>query len=363
MTTLSYCGTGGTIPWNPPRARRPLNSRPSTLREVAERARVSIKTASRVANAEARVAPETAARVQAAIEALRYVPNLAARRLVRRRSFVLGVVYHNRSWNWLNDVQRGAIEAARARDYEILMHPLQPDSEKDRKLLRQVVEQGSVDGWILTPPCGDDAEIAAYVLERGVPCVRIAPTRREGAEPSVSASDFEGAYAMGRHLVSLGHERIAFVAGGPEQRSSHDRRAGFEQALREVGLRLEEDDVFEGDFSFESGLACGRRLVAKALRPTAVFACNDDMAAGVLSAAHEARIEVPTALSVAGFDDVELARQVWPPLTTVRQPTARIAHEATNLLIEALEGRLDGPMHRVLGTTLVVRASTAARCS
>lgn len=340
-----------------------MNSRPSTLREVAARARVSIKTASRVANAEARVAPETAARVQAAIEALRYVPNLAARRLVRRRSYVLGVVYHNRSWNWLNDVQRGAIEAARARDYEVLMHPLQPESEQDRRLLRQVVEQGSVDGWILTPPCGDDAEIAAYARERGVACVRIAPTCREGDEPTISASDFEGAQAMGRHLVGLGHERIAFVAGDPEQRSSHDRRAGFEQALRDAGRRLAKEDVFQGDFSFESGLACGRRLLAQATRPTAVFACNDDMAAGLLSAAHEARIEVPQALSVAGFDDVDLAHQVWPPLTTVRQPTARIAREATDMLIDALEGRLVGPMHRVLETTLIARASTGARCS
>ncbi len=339
-----------------------MKSRPTTLREVAARARVSIKTASRVANGETPVAQATAARVQAAIEALQYVPNLAARRLVHRRSFVLGVVYHNRSWNWLNDVQRGAIEAAQARDYEILMHPLQPGSQADRRRLRQTLEQGSVDGWILTPPCGDDAEIAAYAEERGVACVRIAPTHREGAEPTVSASDFEGALAMGRHLVGLGHERIAFVAGDPEQRSSHDRRRGFEQALREAGRVLAEEDVHPGDFSFESGFAAGRDLLARATRPTAVFACNDDMAAGVLSAAHAARVEVPSALSVAGFDDVELAHQVWPPLTTVRQPTTQIAREATDLLIEALEGRLSGPVHRVLETTLVERASTAAPC-
>ena len=344
-----------------------MKARPSTLREVAARAGVSIKTASRVANGEARVAASTAARVQAAIQELDYVPNMAARRLAHCRSFVLGVVYHNRSWNWLNDIQRGAIEEARAHDYEILMHPFQPDSEQDRKLLRHILEQGRVDGLILTPPCGDDPELTADTAERGIPCVRISPTHREGAEPTVSASDFEGARAMGRYLASLGHERIAFVAGGAEQRSSQDRRAGFEAALHESDLSLCDADVLQGDFSFESGLACGRRLMARLAteraHPTAVFACNDDMAAGVLLAAHEAGIHVPHTLSVAGFDDVDLAHQVWPPLTTIHQPTALIAREATRMLVDTLEGRVVAPAHRILETTLVERASTAESCS
>lgn len=333
------------------------------LQDIAASARVSIKTASRVVNGEPGVAPETEARVRRAVKALAYVPNVAARRLVRRRAFVLGVVYQNRSWNWLNDFQSGAIREARSLGYEVLMHPCDPRDQTERELLLRSLDQKSVDGLILTPPCGDFEDLGRELAARSFPAVGISPALREGDRSSVGASDHEGARAMGEHLTGLGHRRIAFVTGGPEQQSSHDRQAGFRSALEAKGVAWDPANVLEGDFSFESGVARGRALLALEPRPTAVFACNDDMAAGILWACHEQGVAVPRELSVAGFDDVALARQVWPPLTTVRQPTAEMAALATRLLVEILDGAAPAARHPVLPTELVLRASTEPPCS
>jgi len=345
--------------------------RVARLRDVAARAGVSIKTASRVVNGEAGVAPGTAMRVRRAVHTLGYVPNVAARRLVQRRAFVLGLVYQNRSWNWLNDFQAGAIAEARALGYEVLMHPCDPRDRRERELLLRTIDQGSVDGLVLTPPCADFEDLGRELGSRRFPAVGIAPSRRSGRRPSVSPGDREGASAMAEHLAGLGHRRIAFVAGGSEQRSSHDRETGFRDGLASHGVGLDPRLVLPGDFSFESGVTCGRVLLALDPRPTAVFACNDDMAAGILAACHEHGVAVPGEISVAGFDDVALARQVWPALTTVRQPTGAIAGLAVRLLVETLAGtpRAAGRRHpasrrhQTLATELVVRGSTGPPCT
>ena len=330
----------------------------STLRDVAARARVSIKTASRVVNGEPGVAPDTVSRVRRAVRSLDYVPNVSARRLVRRRAHVLGLVVQNKSWNWLNDFQRGAIARARESGYELLMHPFDPADSKDLAGLLRSVDQGSVDGLILTPPCSDFPSLREALAARGTAHVLVSPTDRSGPTPSVGADDHAGARAMTEYLLGLGHRRIAFVAGGPEQRSSHDREAGYREALDAEGIAVREDWILRGDFSFESGLACGRQLMGLDSRPSAVFVSNDDMAAGLLQVCHERGVRIPEQLSVAGFDDVDLARQVWPPLTTIHQPTAAIAERATELLVDRLDRGVSGASHETLSTRLVARAST-----
>jgi LacI family transcriptional regulator len=334
----------------------------TTLRDVAESAGVSIKTASRVVNEEAGVAPDTLVRVKSAIRKLAYVPNVTARRLVGRRALVLGLVYQNQSWNWINDFQRGAIGEARRLGYEILMHPCDPEVVGDQDALLYLLDQGSVDGLILTPPCGDSHRLVEALEQRGAAYARIAPSKRRGASPTVSPNDDQGAFEMGCYLVEIGHRRLAFVAGGSEQRSSHDRESGFRRALEQAGVDWKSELRFQGDFSFASGVACGHALLDLASRPSAVFAGNDDMAAGILTACHEREISVPEELSVAGFDDVELACQVWPPLTTIHQPTHEIAALATRLLADCLDENPPSDCHRTMSTRLIVRASTGPPC-
>lgn len=329
----------------------------ATLHDVAARAEVSIKTVSRVVNGEAAVAPATADRVRRAIGELGYVPNITARRLVSRRAFTLGIVYQNRSWNWLSDFQRGAIDRGLAAGYEILMHPCDIESREEQERILRMVDECRVDGLILTPPCGDSTLVTEGLDARAFPFVRIAPTVRDQGSPTVSMADREGARAAARLLVELGHHALGFVMGDPAQRSSHDRLAGFEAGLPR-GLR---PAVVQGDFSFEAGLDAGYDLLRRPDRPTAIFASNDDMAVGILAAAHELGLVVPDDLSIIGCDDVPLAGQVRPRLTTVRQPTVRIAATATDMLIRWLD---DDPVteHTVLDMELVVRESTGPPC-
>ncbi|MAG29606.1 MAG: LacI family transcriptional regulator [Deltaproteobacteria bacterium] len=338
---------------------------PATLHDVARAAGVSIKTVSRVVNGEDTVADATARRVRRSIGELGYVPNAMARRLVQRRTRMLGIVFHNRSWNWLSDLQRGAIERGLALGYEVLLHPCDVDSPDELVRILRIVDEGRLDGVVLTPPCSDWALLVSGLETRGVPLVRMAPSpgrmsgrAASGATAIVRANDHEGGRAAARHLYDLGHRRLGFVAGDPAQYSSQERRRGFLAGLGRGCTVIEH----EGDFSFESGLAAGRALLTDDPAPTAIFACNDDMAAGVLAAAWEIGRPVPGALSIVGYDDVPLASQLRPTLTTIRQPTFDMAGRCVERLVARLDGE-DSAGDATLDTRLVVRDSTAAACS
>jgi LacI family transcriptional regulator len=165
---------------------------------------------------------------------------------------------------------------------------------------------------------------------------------------------------MTEHLLQLGHRRIGFIVGRPDHGQSHDRLAGYRRALERNGIAFEDELVEQGQFEFESGYACARNLLSSTLPPTAIFASNDPMAMGVLSAAHEMGFDVPRELSVAGYDDSPLARHAWPSLTTVCQPVAEVARLATIELVNRLQGRSGDSPHHCLRAELVPRASTAS---
>jgi LacI family transcriptional regulator len=162
---------------------------------------------------------------------------------------------------------------------------------------------------------------------------------------------------MTEHLIGLGHRRIGFIIGHPEHGSSHDRLTGYRAALQRHGIEFDESLVEQGLFDYESGHSCAQKLLALEPRPTAIFASNDPMAMGVLTAAHEIDLDVPRELSVAGFDDSPLARHAWPPLTTVRQPIRDVARLATEVLMKLLRDRLEGDSDHRLQAELVPRAS------
>jgi LacI family transcriptional regulator len=332
-----------------------------TIEDVASHAGVSTKTVSRVINNEPFVADPTRARVMAAMRELGYAPNVSAQRLASGRAYVLGLVFHNAAWNYINIVQRGLLEECRKEGYGMLMNPCDIERPADQEEILRVVAQQTVDGFVFTPPCDNIGSLLEKLRTQGVPFVRIAPTDREVPLPYVAPDDRRGGYDVTEHLLSLGHERIGFVMGNPEHQASHDRLAGFQAALEEDHVRFDPHLVAQGDFHFHSGLSCGRALLETEPRPTAIFASNDDMAAGVLTAAYQLGIPVPEALSVAGFDDVPLAQQVWPSLTTVRQPTHEMARLAAQLLLSLLKGQPLETAQQVLPTRLVIRGSTGPR--
>lgn len=331
-----------------------------TIDDVAQLAGVSIKTVSRVFNRVPHVRPATHDRVIAAAEALQYQPNLSARQLASQRSFLVGMLYQEpdpaNENDYVTAVQSGSLQACRDAGYHLLINPCQadrPDLSHDVfGLSRQV------DGLIVLQPLSDLQALNQLLLEQGIPCVRVSQ-RPYGGLPWISVGDADAADEMTEHLLQLGHRRIGFIMGLPDHGQSHDRLAGYRRALERHGLGFDDDLVEQGRFDYESGRSCARNLLSAATPPTAIFASNDPMAMGVLSAAHELEFDVPRQLSVAGFDDSPLARHAWPPLTTVHQPITEVARLATEELMKQLQGRSDRDTHHCLRAELVRRASTA----
>jgi LacI family transcriptional regulator len=209
-----------------------------------------------------------------------------------------------------------------------------------------------------------DSRAAIDALKsRDIPFVAIATGRLEGTGLTVRIDDFEAAASMTRYLISLGHRQIGFIRGAPNQLASAERFAGFKAALREAQIPLRLDWVKQGSFTYRSGLLASEQLLAGPERPSAIFASNDDMAAAAVSMAHRLNLDVPTQLSIVGFDDTPLATSIWPTLTTVLQPVAEMARLAMELLLseiqERREGRTLGPKQQIMKYELVMRDSSA----
>ena len=329
-----------------------------TIDDVAALAGVSIKTVSRVLNDEPSVRPDTRGRVEDAMAALNYQPSLPARSLAGRRSNLIGLVYENPSANYVFDVQSGAM--ARCREGKLRLF-IQSCNGLGDQLIGEVlamIEQTHVDGLVVTPPLSANRALIALLERQGLPFVRIGPDEEDFDSPAVVIDDEAAAAAMTSYLLDLGHERIGFIAGHPEHSSSHLRKAGYQRAFEARGMTPPEDLTEEGFNTAASGREAALLLLRRADRPTAIFASNDDMAAGVVLAAHELGLEVPADLSVAGYDDTQLARIVWPTLTTIHQPTYNMSHCATGLLIDLIRGK-DVPRVTRLDFTMQKRGSTA----
>ena len=328
-----------------------------TITDVAAAAGVAIKTVSRVLNNEPRVRQATRERVMAAVKALNYHPSISARGLAARRSLLIGLVYENPSPNYVMDVQNGAMARCREDRFQLIMHHCNRRGEDLAADIAGLVDTTHLDGLVLTPPLSSSKELIDALDERSVPFVRIAPNRMRHDSPFVDVDDMAAAQEMTEYLIGIGHRRIGFVVGHPEHYASGRRLEGYQAALKRHGIAYRDDYVKQGYFVFESGLESGEALLAMADAPTAIFASNDDMAAGVLMAAHQRGVKVPAQLSVAGFDDAPVARLVWPRLTTVFQPAYDLAYSATDMLLQLLKspkaGRSQQFSHR-----LVCRDST-----
>jgi LacI family transcriptional regulator len=210
---------------------------------------------------------------------------------------------------------------------------------------------------ILTPPLTENQAVRQALNDRGLPFVMTAPARLDPTIASAFIDNAQAAQDMTRHLIEAGHKRIGFVAGDPRYAASARRKEGYEAALGEAGLAFDPELVQSGQYTFASGSEAAEKLLALKNPPTAIFASSDDMAAGVLATAHRLGIKVPSALSVAGFDDTDLAPVVWPPLTTIRQPVRDLGYAAADLLL-APHSSVE---QRLLPHALIIRGSVAKR--
>lgn len=331
----------------------------TTIHDVAARAGVSIKTVSRVLNEEPSVRAETRSRVRDAMLSLNYQPSLPARTLAGRRSNLIALVYENPSASYVFDVQSGSMAMCRERRMRLLVQSCNDLGDQLIDEVLSMVDQTHVDGLVLTPPLSSNRNLIAALDAKGLPFVRVAPDDLTHRSPRIEMDDRAAAQEMTEYLASIGHRRIGFIQGHPSHTSSGLRIEGFRAGIAAAGLHPADQAVEQGFNSFDSGVAAARRLLERVPRPTAIFASNDDMAAGAIFAAREAGIDVPGDLSVAGFDDTQLASITYPPLTTVHQPSYDMASVATALLIDLIRGGEVVPATG-LDHVLVKRGSTTA---
>ena len=326
------------------------------IEDVAEAANVSMKTVSRVLNNEPNVTEATRRRVEAAVEKLRYRPLPSARVLAGRRSYLVAMLFDNPSSNYLMEIEMGVLDACQAQHYNLMLAPLVYDAADMVDKVEALVMQAQMDGVVLTPPLTDDTALLERLVALGIPHSSIS-AMEHNRHVGVVVDEVGAVSALMAHLAALGHTRIAHIKGHASHGASQWRLTGYREGLRRAGLRYDAALVVEGEFSYESGYAGANALLDLPDRPTAIFAANDDMAAGVICAVCERGLSVPDDISVCGFDDTPIARQIYPALTTVRQPTREMGQlAAIELLKEIREMGSGGGVDA--GYTLQVRRST-----
>ncbi len=328
----------------------------ATIVDVARLAGVSWKTVSRVINREPNVTEKVRAKVQIAVDALGYVPDMAARSLAGARAYTVGILFDNPSPNYTMKIQTGAYEACRANGYHLLIENLESARADVADQIASILLNTRVDGFILTPPITECAAVMDVLEARAIPYVRIAPVSFPGRSPAMSINDAAAAVEIARHFWAIGHRRFGLVNGPVDHGAAGTRRTGFLSALAELGCETSVAESY-GGFLFAAGISAGRELLMLPEPPTAIFAMNDDSAAGVMAAASQLGLRVPSDVAVAGFDDSWIAQSVWPNLTTIYQPITEMAHAAAELLI-ARNGAATGTDQRELAYRLVVRQST-----
>ena len=332
----------------------------STITDVADHAGVSIKTVSRVLNREPKVRKSTIKKVEQAMKELHYYPNSSGRRLASNRTFLVGLIYDNTNFNtgYINNVQNGSLESCREEHYDLLLYPCKYGDPTLIEQITDLVTAPRVDGLLITPPISDRADVRALMEELNTPFVDFARESVDDFEWTVCTDDQNVCAEMVKYLARLGHQRIAFVKGDPDHRATRNRYKGYLDGMRECGLRVLKSLVIQGNLSYESGIDAALRLLRAKNPPTAIFCANDQTAAGAMKVAHEMGLSIPGDVSIVGFDDVPLASQIWPQLTTIRQPLFRMSRLAGKLLIRRLRGEQPGDVDRVVKAEIVIRDST-----
>jgi LacI family transcriptional regulator len=322
-------GAGATAP---PRIERPKGRRP-TINDIARLANVSKKTVSRVINQSPFVKEATRAKIDAVIQQIGYAPDPQARGLAFRRSFLIGLVYDNPNAQYIVHIQDGALDALRDSGFELVVHPCDRLNEDFVAGVRRFIERQKLHGVILLPPVSEDQALTRALQEVDCQYVRIASVRLDNTFSMIVSNDREATAEAANYLEALGHRRIGLIAGPSQHCSAHERQIGFMTALEKRGVTIPSELIEEGAYTFESGVACAEALLARRPRPTAIFACNDEMAAGVYKAAYRLKVAIPQELSVIGFDDSPLAWRLSPSLTTIRLPIRDMGRLAAAKLI------------------------------
>lgn len=316
------------------RMKRPSKIKPNlTINDIARLAGVSKKSISRVINNEPGVSDRNRARIQAIITEHRYVPSRHARAFAKSQSYLLGLAYNNLNPGYVLELLQGVQSVATPAGYEVVMYTAEGISGDMAENLIGFMRRSACDALLITPPLSESAYLVAALEKQPWPVIRVAGDDINAEMMQVSYDDRAAAQDITHKIIENGHKLIGFLGGTKSAGPTRRRLAGFRDAIKLRGVELKESYIKFGDFTFLSGLEKGAELMGLPEKPTAIFCANDEMAAGVIQAVRNADLRVPLNVSIVGFDGFALSGQVWPPLTTVKQPVFEMAAKATGLLL------------------------------
>lgn len=343
-----------------------------TISDIARMAGVSKATVSRVLNDKPDVDPTTRERITRLMNEYGFIPSIAASGLAGGRPRLLGVLIPSLTWPLMPEVMRGIGELVEQTPYELVVYTMSQNQDRS-SVIDRILAARLTSGLLAVFP-GQSTDHLKQLHDEGFPVVMIDDQGTATTTPWVGTDNQTGAYQVVRHLIGLGHRRIAHIQGPAQYKVSRDRYVGYCDALIEAGIALDPSLVVEGDFKPPSGRVCGAELLELPQPPSAIFAGNDETAYGVMAAAAERGVRIPDDLALAGFDDIAPSAHVHPALTTVRQPFYEMGQAATRLLLSLVEAprpvkthwatgavsRDTAPAHIQLPTSLVVRDSCGA---
>jgi LacI family transcriptional regulator len=307
----------------------------ATIRDVAEKAGVSVATVSHVINGTRKVAPETEARVRRVMEELGYQPNAIAQSLRKRTTYAIGILVSDITNPFFATLVRGAEDAALEAGYSVIVCNSDEDPQKEDMYIRALWRR-RIDGMLIAPTRDGTSPAIQELVQRKLPFVFV-DRKAKGIEADAVLSDnIGGAYLATKHLIERGHKRIGIVLGIPGATTTEERLLGYRQALEEAGIPFSEDLVVWGGYRIEGGRKACAKLLSLSDPPTAIFSTNNLMTIGVLRELFHRAIKIPEAIAVVGFDDLEWAEVIQPPLTTVNQQPYAIGRVAVGLLLQRL---------------------------
>lgn len=326
-----------------------------TIKDVAREAGVSVATVSRVLNGSGPVSEQTGQRIREVAGRLRYVPHGGARSLITRKTHTLGVLLPDLYGEFFSEVIRGMDDTAQHHGFHLLISRAHADRHGIETAMRAM--RGRVDGVVAMSPDFDAQSLLD--VPAMLPVVLLCSAHHGDGADSLTIDNQGGTKAIVSHLVALGHTRIAIIKGASRNYDAAERLRGYRAALRQAGITADPSLSAEGGFTEAGGYAAAVELLKLSSRPTAIFAANDSMAIGALSALRESGVRVPEDIAVAGFDDIPLARYMDPPLSTVRVPMHDLGARAVEMLLYGVRNKNDHTRRRErVSTEIVIRRSS-----
>jgi LacI family transcriptional regulator len=327
------------------------------MRDVAERAGVSVTSVSHFVNKTRPISNAMQVRIEQAMAELSFKPNALARSLRLKQTKSVGVIVPDSTNPFFANITHSIEKELFAYQYNVILG--NSDSNVDRALIYlRVMTERQVDGLIFIDVGASGDALKELLPRLSIPLVLVDRVIPGLDVDYVTVTNTKGGFDATNHLLSLGHRRIACLTGPPDLPTSADRRQGYIQALTDAGISPDEKLIYAGDFQIESGYTGGIHLLERSPRPTAIFAANDLMAVGVMRAAADLGLSVPAELSVVGFDDIPLARFSTPALTTITQPTLQIGVITASFMLRRIQDEQLPPEQKILETSLVVRHTT-----